>query len=243
MSPADRQLDDQLLAYHMGWLNRAEMESVELLIASSPVVAARSKELSDSLEPLADWNALPVTEDLESQILHRVQRETGVPVVPAGSRLKLDPVPAIPARVLGVRLSLKELLAAAACLVLLLTLVLPAVSRSWSGIFRLRAEGGFLVAADFAEGAARLVEVQSLLGRRCRIQNPWGETCVVRTADHVVTRTTDRVVQFDTLAGHAYLLTAAGRPLEDCMPIPVKDVRNQQPGLPGRNSRRGKDES
>jgi len=115
--------------------------------------------------------------------------------------------------------------------------VLPAVSGTWSGIFRLRAEGGFLVAADFADTSARLVEVQSLLGRRCRIQNPWDDTCVVRTADHLVVRSDASVIEFDTQAGQVYLLTPAGGPLSDYTPAPIQDVPNQQPGLPGRDNR------
>jgi hypothetical protein len=113
--------------------------------------------------------------------------------------------------------------------------VLPAVSKSWSGIFRLRAESGFLIAADFAQGNARLVEVRSLTDRRCRIQNPWDETCVVRTADQVLVRSKERVVEFDTQADHVYLLTPASRPLSDYKPRPLNDTPNQQPGLPGRS--------
>ncbi|MFV2069226.1 MAG: glycoside hydrolase family 95-like protein [Pirellulales bacterium] len=115
--------------------------------------------------------------------------------------------------------------------------VLPAVPETWSGIFRLRAEGGFLVAADFTQGSVRRAEVQSLMGRRCRIQNPWNETCVVRTGDHVLLRSDDCVVEFDTQAGHVYLLTPAGRPLSDDTPTRIKDTPNQQPGLPGRDNR------
>jgi hypothetical protein len=115
--------------------------------------------------------------------------------------------------------------------------VLPAVSKSWSGIFRLRAEGGFLVAAEFIEGGARLVEVQSLTGKRCRIQNPWDATCIVRSADHVVLRNNDSVLEFDTQAGRIYLLEPAGHPLSDYAPTPIKDGPNQEPGLPGRDNR------
>jgi hypothetical protein len=114
--------------------------------------------------------------------------------------------------------------------------VLPAVSKSWSGIFRLRAEGGFLVAADFADRTARLVEVESLLGRRCRIRNPWGDTCVVRTAEGVVLRSDDSIVEFDTQPGHVYRLSPASRPSSEYAPTPIKDAPNQQPGLPGRDS-------
>ncbi len=87
--------------------------------------------------------------------------------------------------------------------------VLPAVSRDWSGVFRLRAEGGFLVAADFAEGGAKLVEIQSLSGRRCRIQNPWRETCVVRSTGREAIRSNDRFIELDTQTGRTYLLTPA----------------------------------
>ncbi|MFH1920759.1 MAG: DUF5703 domain-containing protein [Planctomycetota bacterium] len=114
--------------------------------------------------------------------------------------------------------------------------VLPAVAKDWSGVFRLRAEGGFLVAADFTDSSARLVEIESLLGRKCRVQNPWDDTCVVRTAGRVVVRSDDPVVEFDTQAGHVYLLTPAGRPLSDYAPTLIKDTPNQQPGLPGREN-------
>jgi len=116
--------------------------------------------------------------------------------------------------------------------------VLPAVSKSWSGNFRLRAEGGFLVAADFVVGRARLVEVQSLLGKKCRIKNPWNEDCVVRNAGRLVLRSSASAVEFETRAGDVYLLEPASCPLSDCRPTPVNDTPNQQPGLPGRDDRR-----
>src|SRR5262249_2347036 len=45
--------------------------------------------------------------------------------------------------------------------------LLPAVAREWSGLFRLRAEGGFLVGAEFRDQEARFVEIESLLGNPC----------------------------------------------------------------------------
>ena len=89
--------------------------------------------------------------------------------------------------------------------------VLPAVAKDWSGVFRLRAEGGFLVAADFADTKARWVEIESLLGKKCRVQNPWDYTCVVRVANRVVIRSKDPVLQFDTQVGGVYRLTPADR--------------------------------
>jgi hypothetical protein len=116
--------------------------------------------------------------------------------------------------------------------------VLPAVPGSWSGVFRLRAEGGFLVAAEFAAGSARLVEVQSVLGRKCRIQKPWIGTCIVRRADRVLVESDAPVLEFDTRTGDVYLLAPADRSLSDYAPAPVEDAPNQKPGLPGRDDRR-----
>ena len=115
--------------------------------------------------------------------------------------------------------------------------VLPAVSRDWSGDFRLRAEGGFMVAADFAEGVARFVEVQSTAGTKCRIQNPWGETCLVRADGRVVLRTDAPTLQFETRSGGVYLIEPEARPLSEYPVTPIEDAPNQDPGLPGRDNR------
>jgi alpha-L-fucosidase 2 len=115
--------------------------------------------------------------------------------------------------------------------------VLPAVPRDWSGVFRLRAEGAFMVAADFAEGVARLVEVRSVGGGTCNIQNPWNETCVVRADGRVVLRTDASTLQFETQLGGVYLMEPAARPLSEYPLTPIKDAANQDPGLPGRDNR------
>ncbi len=114
--------------------------------------------------------------------------------------------------------------------------VLPAVARDWSGVFRLRTEGGFFVTVDFAEGAARMVEVRSLDGGRCSIQNPWGETCIVRGNDGIVLRSDASTLQFETRPGGAYLIEPANRPLSEYPLTPIKDAANQDPGLPGRDN-------
>ena len=115
--------------------------------------------------------------------------------------------------------------------------VLPAASRSWSGQFRLRTEGSFLVAVDFERGSARLVEVRSLHGGNCRIQNPWNETCTVCTPDRVVARSNARVIEFSTQRGCVYVLSPDSRPLSGYSPAPIEDQANQQAGLPGRVQR------
>ncbi len=129
MSLPKQQIEDQLLAYHMGWLDRAEMEAVERLIESSPEVAHRSRAVREAVEPLADWDTLPAVENLEAQVLARVQRETGAPVMPDRRTIKLDAVPARE-RVLRLPLSLKELVVVAASVMIILTVVVPSLGKA-----------------------------------------------------------------------------------------------------------------
>ena len=129
MSLSKQQIEDQLLAYHLGWLDRAEMEAVERLIESSPELADRSRALRQAVEPLADWDTLPAVENLEAQVLARIQRETGAPVMPARRTIKLDAVPARE-KVLRLPLSLKELVVVAASVMIILTVVVPSLSKA-----------------------------------------------------------------------------------------------------------------
>lgn len=130
MMRPDESFDDQLLAYHMGWLDRAQMDAVERLIAARPQAAARSRELQQGLESLADWTALPAVDDLETQILRRVQRESGGGLAAVAGVARLSPVPARSARVLHLPLSLREALAIAACVGILVVIVLPSLARA-----------------------------------------------------------------------------------------------------------------
>jgi len=66
--------------------------------------------------------------------------------------------------------------------------ITPAVSSTWSGTFRLRAEGGFIVTADFAAGEVRVAEVESQLGKRCVVANPWPDEAVIRCGSVEVAR-------------------------------------------------------
>ncbi len=129
MSLSKRQIEDQLLAYHMGWLDRAEMEAVERLIESSPELADRSRALREAVEPLADWDTLPAVENLDAQVLARVHRETGAEVLPGYRTIKLDPVPARE-KVLRLPLSIKELVVLAASVMIILTVVVPSLGKA-----------------------------------------------------------------------------------------------------------------
>ena len=111
----------------------------------------------------------------------------------------------------------------------------PSVAASWSGIFRLRAEGGFLVAADYRSGTPRFVEIKSLLGKDCRIANPWSGRCRVRQRANTVIESAERTVSFPTRAGALYVLEPTEAPLAGYRVSPIQDKPNDRPGMPGRD--------
>ena len=51
--------------------------------------------------------------------------------------------------------------------------ILPSTPRTWSGLFRFRARGGFLVAVRFSQGVPKFVEIESTGGRSLAIHHPW----------------------------------------------------------------------
>ena len=109
------------------------------------------------------------------------------------------------------------------------------VSGAWSGVFRLRAEGGFMVAADIEDGEVRLIEVESLQGKPCALANPWSGECVVKSGGNVVARLHGERLLFETEPGAVYLAESADRPAGELTVAPFADAPNENPGLPGRD--------
>ena len=112
--------------------------------------------------------------------------------------------------------------------------IAPAVAMNWSGIFQLRAESGFLVAADFQGQNVRFAEIQSISGKECIIENPWQSECIVREGDKVVIRSVASTIRFKTQPGGIYIIEQAGNPLSKYCPAAINSQPNQSPGLPGR---------
>jgi hypothetical protein len=50
--------------------------------------------------------------------------------------------------------------------------------KDWDAAFTLRARGAFIVSSAQENGKIPFVEIQSLAGSHCTLQNPWGETAV-----------------------------------------------------------------
>jgi len=90
--------------------------------------------------------------------------------------------------------------------------VVPAAAADWSGIFQFRAEGGFLVGADFLGGRPRLVEVRSLEGRLCKVANPWTGPWVVREQGNVIAEGSKPQIAFASRPGGVYLIEPSRSP-------------------------------
>ncbi len=113
--------------------------------------------------------------------------------------------------------------------------VVPAVPPTWSGIFRLAAENGFLVSADVAQGRLRFAELRSLRGGLCRVHNPWPLTVVTDKEGSVVLQSNAATIEWNTEPHARYVLQPADHPLAVYPVSEIRDTRNEQAGLPGRD--------
>lgn len=113
--------------------------------------------------------------------------------------------------------------------------ILPAAAQGWSGLFRLRAEGGFLVGVAFRDQAARFVEIESLLGNPCTLANPWETACTVRRGGEIRLQSAARTIVFPTERGQKYLVEPVHHPLAQYRPLALREEPHRQPGLPGRD--------
>jgi len=113
--------------------------------------------------------------------------------------------------------------------------VVPAVADDWSGIFQLRAEGGFIISADFNGQNVRFVEVRSLSGKECVIENPWQALCVVREGQKVIVKSDEKIIRFQTHSDGIYTMENANDPISKHHSIKIDDQPNMSPGMPGRD--------
>jgi hypothetical protein len=77
---------------------------------------------------------------------------------------------------------------------------LPGIRKTWSGSFRLRARGGFLVTCEFENGAVKRAEIQSERGRKLQVVNPFSN-CAIRVNGKPQPAVKDRLIEMPTRAG------------------------------------------
>ena len=113
--------------------------------------------------------------------------------------------------------------------------VVPAVADDWYGVFQLRAEGGFIISADFSGQHVRFVEVRSLFGKECVIENPWQALCVIREGQKVIVKSNEKIIRFQTHSDSIYIMENANDPISKHQSIKIDDQPNMSPGMPGRD--------
>jgi hypothetical protein len=110
----------------------------------------------------------------------------------------------------------------------------PAVPKSWSGWYRLRALSGFLVTAEAAGGAVRYALIESERGETCRLINPWEGKAVVRGPEVFRLESDARELVFPTAAGGRYIVENAAQPVASLGFAALKPAPADGPRWPGR---------
>jgi len=114
--------------------------------------------------------------------------------------------------------------------------ILPAWPENWSGIFRLRTEGGFLISAGIEKAKVPFVEVKSLLGKECVIENPWqSNKAIVRKGEDIILESDKRELRFNTDKESIYIIEPTDKSLVPYQSVSIDDKPNNSPGLPGRD--------
>ncbi len=108
--------------------------------------------------------------------------------------------------------------------------VWPAVPDTWSGVFRLRAETGFMVVSERTAGQVRYVAIESLFGDTCRLVNPWNARARVTQAGQAILQTDEAEIAFPTAKGKTYLVERLRCPVSQfafapLAPTPNDDVK------------------
>lgn len=118
--------------------------------------------------------------------------------------------------------------------------ICPAVPGAWDVRFDLAVAGGFRVSAERRNGRILFVSIESRLGGPCRLVHPWpaeSAACVDVSAGSspgaivlAEDRTgPDRVLRWETAAGHRYLLAPAQSALESWKVVGVSPERRTAP--------------
>lgn len=116
-------IESLLLDLHLGRLDGEQAERVERMLADSPELAERSERLREMLRRLDTYEMPEPSEGLADAVMARIDEQTqplsfekAASVVPAGSAQDLSASPAM---------SLRELIAIAACITLFIGIFVP----------------------------------------------------------------------------------------------------------------------
>ena len=113
--------------------------------------------------------------------------------------------------------------------------IFPAVPAKGEFAFRLRTSGAFMVSSlRDSSGYIPEVEIESLQGNTCRLQNPWrNKVKITSSAGKMIKYDIDKdnVISFRTTKGELYSVLPAGAVERD--PVQYTGVPNSQPKILG----------
>ena len=124
MESNNRNREDLLLDFHLDRLDGSDREWIEAELLRDVELRHKSDRLGQALRPLDHWSVASPTGNLVDRVLARVERESA-PASPASPAVGMDQVLASPRR--SFVLPMKEVLAVAASIALLLSVLIPGI--------------------------------------------------------------------------------------------------------------------
>ena len=129
MSGKDSFEHDLLLQYELGLLDQEQRTAFESELFSNPELARRGEALRSVLRPLDAWRAPEPSASMVDAIMSRTRETTPLQYVAAGSSLAPLPQRRTPKRPI---ITLREVVALAACIALFVGVLVPGVARTRS---------------------------------------------------------------------------------------------------------------
>jgi hypothetical protein len=105
--------------------------------------------------------------------------------------------------------------------------VAPAAKAGQHARFTLHAVDGFVVSAEIENGKPVWISIRSLLGRMCRIENPWSKLYLCKN-DAEPLCLEQKVVEFSTQKGDGFMLVPEEETMNNWKTMPVAYQRNEE---------------
>jgi hypothetical protein len=106
--------------------------------------------------------------------------------------------------------------------------VAPAAEAGQHARFTLHAVDGFIVSAEIENGKPIWISIRSLLGRMCRIENPWSKLYLCKNGAEPVCLE-QKIVEFPTQKGDAFMIVPEEEAMKNWNTAPVAYQRNEGP--------------
>ncbi|MCK4590185.1 MAG: hypothetical protein KAT86_00420, partial [Candidatus Latescibacteria bacterium] len=106
--------------------------------------------------------------------------------------------------------------------------VAPASEEGQNARFNLHAADGFIVSAEIENGKPVWISIRSLLGKTCRIKNPWVKLYLSRGGAESISYEQD-TVEFSTQKGDVLMIVPEEATMKNWKTVPVEYQRNENP--------------